>query len=138
MESAKEKKFYEALGVVPELPAGVIGGVERSVRSYGIKRRIALAACLLLAFIIPAVLLTQQNTSGAFADNSDSMDELLYAFEFMSGGLDTDFLFMVDAESSGNYVVGGSDNAGDDSLASVSQEQRISHKLAHKETDNEH
>jgi hypothetical protein len=94
MESESEKRFYDALGTVPEVPAAVLDGIERRVRVSGVKRRIALAACLLLALIIPALVITQQmNASTAYAEEYDPMNELLYAFEFLSGGLDTDFLF---------------------------------------------
>jgi hypothetical protein len=86
MESTREKLFYDALGVVPEVPAGILENVERRVRRSGVKRRLALAACFLLAFIIPALLLNQGNTSVAYAEEYESMDKLLYAFEFLSGG----------------------------------------------------
>jgi hypothetical protein len=84
----REKAFYEALGAVPEVPASVIERVERGVRRSGVKRRAMLAACLLLAFIIPTALIvfTANNKAVAYADEHGSMDELLYAFEFLSGG----------------------------------------------------
>ena len=88
MDSAKEKSFYEALGAVPEVPARVLTGVERKVHQSGVRRRAALAACLLLAFIIPAVVYKALNTSAAYADDHEAMDELFYAFEFLGGGCD--------------------------------------------------
>jgi len=86
----RERSFYEALGVVPEVPAGVLEKVERSVRRSGVKRRATLAACLLLAFIIPAslVVFTTNNKSAAYAADCGSAEELLYAFEFLKGGAD--------------------------------------------------
>jgi len=86
----RERSFYEALGAVPEVPAGVIETVERSVRRSGVKRRATLAACLLLAFIIPAslVIFTTNNRAAAYADEHGSMEELLCAFEFLNGGTD--------------------------------------------------
>jgi len=86
----REKSFYEALGVVPEVPAGVFEAVERNVRRSGVKRRALLAACLLLAFIIPAslVVLNTDNRAAAYADDHGSMEELLCAFEFLNGGAD--------------------------------------------------
>jgi hypothetical protein len=86
----REKLFYDALGVVPEVPAGVFEKVERNVRRSGVKRRAALAACLLLAFIIPASLVVFNSSSraAAYAADQGSMDELLCAFEFLNGGDD--------------------------------------------------
>jgi hypothetical protein len=86
----RERSFYEALGAVPEVPAGVLETVERSVRRSGVKRRATLAACLLLAFIIPAslVVFTTNNRAAAYADDHGSMEELFYAFEFLKGGDD--------------------------------------------------
>jgi hypothetical protein len=91
MDSSREKAFYEALGAVPEVPAGILEGVERRVQRSGVKRRATLAACLLLAFIIPVTVYKTLNTSTAYADDHEAMDELFYAFEFLSGGcLDSD------------------------------------------------
>jgi len=85
-----EKRFYEELGVVPDVPAEILVNVKRRARASGVKRRIAVAACLLLALIIPTLLITQQmSASVAYADNGEAMDELLYAFEFMSGSTPT-------------------------------------------------
>jgi len=86
----RERSFYEALGVVPEIPAGVFEKVERSVRRSGVKRRATLAACLLLAFIIPAslVVFTTNNKAAAYAADCGATEELLYAFEFLNGGAD--------------------------------------------------
>jgi len=94
----KEKAFYEALGVVPEVPAGILERVERNVRRSGVKRRAVLAACLLLAFIIPAslVVLTANNKAAAYADDLGSMDELLYAFEFLTGDADEAYTLLDD------------------------------------------
>jgi len=138
MESLREKKFYEALGAVPDVPAGIIENVERSVRRSGVKRRIAVAACLLLALIIPAVVITQQvNTSVAYADEYDPMDELFYAFEFMSGGLDTDFLFgSVDTVIYTNGANGG--NGGEQfSQTQELSEEKLTKAVAKKETTDE-
>jgi len=101
-----EKSFYEALGVVPEVPAGVLEKVERSVRRSGVKRRAALAACLLLTLIIPAALVvfTAKNNAAAYADDG-SMDELLYAFEFLNGGADEGYP-LLDEVQSGDSAVG--------------------------------
>jgi hypothetical protein len=138
MESLNEKRFYAALGEVPDVPAGILENVERSVRRSGVKRRIAVAACLLLALIIPAVVITQQvNTSIAYADEYDPMDELLYAFEFMSGWLDTDFLFgSVDSVAYSNGANGGN---GDGQLLQASElsEEKLTTAVAKKETINE-
>jgi len=90
MDTTREKAFYEALGVVPEIPAEVLEKVERSVRHSGVKRRTTLAACLLLTLIIPAVVvLTTRDNVAAYADDG-AMDELLYAIEFLNGGSDAD------------------------------------------------
>jgi hypothetical protein len=85
----REKSFYDALGVVPDVPADIIEKVERSVRQSGVKRRALLAACLLLAIIIPTTLIvfTANNRAVAYADDH-AMDELFYAFEFLAGGDD--------------------------------------------------
>ncbi|MDR2578565.1 MAG: hypothetical protein LBC70_07155 [Chitinispirillales bacterium] len=95
MQTANEKRFYDALADVPEIPPGMLANVEQRVRRSGVKRRITLAACFLLAFIVPALVLTQINTaaSAVYADNTESMDELLYAFEFFTGSHDLDYLF---------------------------------------------
>lgn len=86
----REKRFYEALAAVPEVPAGIIEKVERKVRRSGVKRRATLAACLLLAFIIPAslVVFKMNNKTAAYAADRGAMDELLCAFEFLNGGDD--------------------------------------------------
>ncbi|MDR2692902.1 MAG: hypothetical protein LBB74_01655 [Chitinispirillales bacterium] len=95
--NAREKLFYEVLGAVPEVPAGVLEKVERSVRRSGVKRRATLAACLLLAFIIPASLVIfNMNNRAAYADDHGSMDELLYAFEFLNGDGDKDAYPLLD------------------------------------------
>ncbi|GBU22790.1 hypothetical protein R80B4_02702 [Fibrobacteres bacterium R8-0-B4] len=88
--NTREKLFYEALGAVPEVPAGVLEKVKRNVRQSGVKRRATLAACLLLAFIIPAslVVFKMNNKAAAYADDHGSMEELLCAFEFLNGGGD--------------------------------------------------
>lgn len=93
----RERSFYEALGAVPEVPDGVIESVERSVRRSGVKRRAALAACLLLTLIIPAtlVIFATNNNAAAYADDG-SMDELLYAFEFLNGGADEGYPLLDD------------------------------------------
>jgi uncharacterized membrane protein len=105
-----EKSFYEALGDVPEAPIRVLENVERHVRRSGVKRRTTLAACLLLAFIIPALVFKQLNTtSTAYAEESESMDELFYAFEFLSGDNELDWLLHADADFVNN---GNADNNG--------------------------
>jgi len=141
MEStSKEKAFYDALGVVPGVPAGVLGNVERSVRRSGVKRRAALAACLLLAFIIPALVITQKlNTSVAYAEDNESMDELFYAFEYMSGSLDGDYLLDMEADADSGANAGGN---GQVSLASEKNRpapasKTVSKKPSEKELSNE-
>jgi len=102
-----EQEFYTALGAVPDVPAGILENVERSVRQSGVKRRISVAACLLLALIIPALLLTHEGTTSvAYADNNyEAMDELLYAFEFMSGGFDdAGYMFDIYADDGGSQT----------------------------------
>ncbi|MDR2592183.1 MAG: hypothetical protein LBC59_05185 [Chitinispirillales bacterium] len=96
--NTREKLFYEALGAVPEVPAGVLEKVNMSVRRSGVKRRATLAACLLLAFIIPAslVVFKMNNKTAAYADDHGSMEELLYAFEFLNGGGDDDAYPLLD------------------------------------------
>jgi hypothetical protein len=136
MESAKEKSFYDALGAVPDVPSGVIERVERRVRQSGVKRRAMLAACLLLAFIIPALLLHQSNTSVAYAEDCESMDELFYALQFLSGDLDDDYLFDVGAEIS----AGGGANGGTDSGSALSlstSDKKPQKKLSVKERSDE-
>jgi len=141
MEStSKEKAFYDALGAVPGVPAGVLGSVERSVRRSGVKRRATLAACLLLAFIIPALVITQKlNTSVAYAEDNESMDELFYAFEYMSGSLDGDYLLDMDADADSGANAGGD---GQVSLASeknspAAASKTVSKKHSKKELSNE-
>jgi len=134
MEPLNEKKFYEALGVVPDAPAGVLENVERRVRRSGVKRRISLAACLLLALIIPTVVITQQMSSSvAHAEEYESMDELLYAFEFLSGDFDAGLLF--GAVDTGDYANGGK-AAPAHELPELS-ENKIIKAVAKKETFNE-
>jgi len=96
----REKLFYEALGAVPEVPAGAFEAVTRGVRRSGVKRRATLAACLLLAFIIPAslVVFTANNKAAAYADDHGSMEELLYAFEFLNGGDDDAYPLLDDIQ----------------------------------------
>jgi hypothetical protein len=90
-----EKRFYDALGVVPEVPAGILGRVERVTRRPGILRRASVAACLALALIVPAVVVTNIGSpQAAYADADDFADELFYAFEYLSGDLDDDYLFI--------------------------------------------
>lgn len=106
---ARERLFYEALGAVPDVPAGILENVERSVRRSGVKRRAALAACLLLAFIIPAslVVFTTSNRAAAYADDHGSMDELLYAFEFLSGSGDDAYPLLDEVQPEDSAAVGG-------------------------------
>jgi len=110
----REKSFYEALGVVPEVPAGIIEKVERSVRRSGVKRRATLAACLLLAFIIPAMLIvfTVDHNATVYADDHGSMDELLYAFEFLSGDVEDAFPLLDEIQA-------------EDSAAGVARQQAL-------------
>jgi len=106
----REKLFYDALGLVPEVPAGVLEKVERKVRRSGVKRRAALAACLLLAFIIPASLVVfhADDRSAAYAADHGSMDELLCAFEFLNGGDDDIYPLLdeIQAEDSAAEIAG--------------------------------
>ena len=94
MESINEKRFYDALGVVPEVPDGILDNVERRVHRKGVVWRVALAACLALAFAVPALVVTNIGpSSAAYADDTDLAAELLYAFEYLGGGFDDDELF---------------------------------------------
>jgi hypothetical protein len=104
----REKSFYEALGAVPEVPAGVLETVERSVRRSGVKRRAVLAACLLLAFIIPAslVVFSTSNRAAAYADDHGSMEELFYAFEFLNGGEDDGFPLLDEIQAEDSAAAG--------------------------------
>jgi len=139
MESTKEKAFYDALGVVPDVPAGILGNVERSVRRSGVKRRATLAACLLLAFIIPALMIAQKiNTSVAYAED-ESMEELFYAFEYMSGSLDGGYLLDLDSDADSGANAG---SAGQVTLASEKNRQaaaakKVSKKRSEKGFSNE-
>jgi len=91
--SANERRFYDALGVVPDVPEGILEAVERRVRRGCAFRRVALAACLALAFAVPALVLTDMGpSSAAYADDTDMADELFYAFEYLGGAFDNDFL----------------------------------------------
>jgi len=129
-----EKRFYEELGVVPDVPAEILVNVKRRARASGVKRRIAVAACLLLALIIPTLLITQQmSASVAYADNGEAMDELLYAFEFMSGGFDTDFLF--DGLDTVDYAYNGGKQASP--APELLSEDKLTKAVAKKETSNE-
>jgi hypothetical protein len=110
MESINEKRFYEALGVVPDVPDGILEDVERRVRRKGVIWRVALAACLALAFAVPALVMTNIGpSSAAYAGDTDAAaelfrrvvpralwpaayaydtgiaDELFYAFEYLGG-----------------------------------------------------
>jgi len=129
----RERSFYEALGVVPEVPAGVLEKVERSVRRSGVKRRATLAACLLLAFIIPASLFvfTANNKSAAYAADCGSMDELLYAFEFLNGGAD-DVYPMLDEIQADDSIAGGQQAA-----LPGSEGEQLTKKLPEKGQTNE-
>ena len=94
MESINEKRFYDALGVVPEVPDGILDNVERRVRRKSVVWRIALAACLALAFAVPALVVTNIGpSSAAYADDTDIADELFYAFEYLGGAFGGDDLF---------------------------------------------
>jgi hypothetical protein len=136
MESAREKSFYEALGAVPEVPAGMLERVERRARHSGVKRRATLAACLLLAFIIPALVLHRLNTSVAYAEDCESMDELFYAFEFLSGGFDDDYMFDVGAAEAGAGAA--SDGAADSGGAlTLSSDKKLAKTLSAKERPDE-
>jgi len=112
----REKLFYEALGAVPEVPSEVLETVERSVRRSGVKRRATLAACLLLAFIIPAslVVFTTNNKAAAYADEHGSMEELLCAFEFLKGGADEVYPLLDEIQAEDSATAG-----------SVAQQQQL-------------
>ena len=86
--SSKEKLFYDSLGTVPQIPNGVLENIEhRAVHTSVIKRGL-IAACLCFALIIPAFVLTKIAPSAAYADDYESMSELLYAFEYLNGDFD--------------------------------------------------
>jgi len=94
MESTEEKRFYDALGIVPEVPDGIFGAVERRVHRGYVIWRTALAACLALAFVVPALVFTRVGpSSAAYADDTDMADELFAAFEYLGGGFGNDDLF---------------------------------------------
>ncbi|MDR3012881.1 MAG: hypothetical protein LBU70_06690 [Chitinispirillales bacterium] len=98
MESTREKAFYDTLSIVPDVPEQVFANVERSVRISGVKRRTLLAACLLLAFIVPAFVIWQLDTSTVSAKEYTSMDELMYALEFLIGDENTDYDYLFDID----------------------------------------
>jgi hypothetical protein len=94
METVNERRFYNALGIVPEVPNGILEAVERRGRRGSVVRRIALAACLALAFIVPALVYTNvAPSSAAYADDTDMTAELFYALEYLGGGFGNDDLF---------------------------------------------
>ncbi|MCL2220224.1 MAG: hypothetical protein FWC23_08845 [Chitinispirillia bacterium] len=130
-ESLNEKRFYAALSAVPEVPAGILERIERLVHRSGVKRRISLAACLLLALIIPALLITNQgSTSVAYADDTEAMDELLYAFDFISGGFDdAGYMFDMDTYDDGGRGVSAVEAAG---AAEASESTAVAKSIAKK------
>jgi ABC-type antimicrobial peptide transport system permease subunit len=138
MQPTNEKLFYDALADVPDVPLGILAEVERRAKRSGVKRRISLAACFLLAFIVPALVLTQINTtaSAVYAnDNIESMDELLYAFEFFTGSFDIDYLFDDSAyETANNTSVAPDSGIENSRLIAASGRQAAS---AEKELSNE-
>lgn len=86
MNDQIEKKFYEAMSVVPEVPMHSLDSIERRLRITGTKRKLLLAACLMLAVVIPAVMIHTNNSASAYAGVRESVEEeLFHAFEFMSG-----------------------------------------------------
>jgi hypothetical protein len=92
MSAETEKRFYEVLGAVPDVPAGILKRVERAVRP-SVFKRVSLAACLAAAFIVPALFFTNMfSPPRAYADDDEIVDEMLYAFEYLSGDFDDDDL----------------------------------------------
>jgi hypothetical protein len=131
----REKAFYKALGTVPVVPASVFESVERGVRRSGVKRRAMLAACLLLAFIIPTTLFvfTASNKGATYADER-SMDELLYAFEFLSGGGDDGGYRLLDETSADDSVAA---SGARQQQASMPPEELLTKKSQEKGLSNE-
>jgi len=94
MELSEERRFYDALAIIPEVPDGILGAVERRVRRGHVVWRTVLAACLALAFVVPALVFTNIGpSSAAYADDTDMADELFYALEYLGRGFGNDDLF---------------------------------------------
>lgn len=86
MNDQIEKKFYEAMSVVPEVPMHSLDSIERRLRITGTKRKLLLAACLMLAVVIPAVMIHTNDSASAYASIPESVaEELFHAFEFING-----------------------------------------------------
>ncbi|MDR0306082.1 MAG: hypothetical protein LBI42_04500 [Chitinispirillales bacterium] len=90
MDASKEKRFYDSLGIVPQVSNGVLKNIERMTGRSNFVRRGLLAACFALAFIIPAFVLTKITPSAAYAGDYESISELIYAFEYFNGDFDND------------------------------------------------
>jgi len=131
----REKAFYKALGTVPVVPASVFESVERGVRRSGVKRRATLAACLLLALIIPTIVLTASNKGTTYADERSTMDELLYAFEFLSGGGDDGLQLLDETASSAEDSVAA--NGTRQQQAAVPAGEQLTKKSQEKGLSNE-
>jgi len=95
--SAAEKKFYDALGIVPQIPNGILENIEhRAVHTSVIKRGL-IAACLCFALIIPAFVISKIAPSTVYADDYEFMSELLYAFEYLNGDFDdSTYSYLID------------------------------------------
>jgi hypothetical protein len=97
VDTSKEKVFYGSLGIVPQIPDGVLENIERSTAHTSVIKRGLIAACLCLALIIPTLVLTRIAPSTAYADDYESMSELLYAFEYLNGDFDdSTFDYLID------------------------------------------
>jgi len=99
MDKSKEKMFYGSLGIVPQIPDGVLENIERSTAHSSIIKRGLIAACLCLALIIPAVVFTKIASTPTYADDYEYMSELLYAFEYLNGDFDDSiYNYLIDDE----------------------------------------
>jgi hypothetical protein len=99
VDKSKEKIFYDSLGVVPQIPNGILENIERAAVHTSVIKCGLIAACLCLALIIPAFVLTKIAPSAAYADNYESMSELLYAFEYLNGDIDdSTYNYLIDDE----------------------------------------
>ena len=88
-----EKRFYDALGAVPEVPPGLLRNILQRSRRPGVFYRVALAASAALAVGAASIMFVRFGppSSAVYAEHYDPWDELIYAFEFVDGGFDGEF-----------------------------------------------
>ncbi len=84
MHSLREEQFYKALGQVPPVPDYLGDTIANQTGHAFPYRKVLLAASLILAVLIPG-LLWNKLSSPAYADNKETMEELLTCCEYLNG-----------------------------------------------------